>query len=107
MFGAINALFAGLAFAGVIIAILIQQKELSLQVEELSLTRKEYERQSFEKTFFHLLEFQRELVENMTFQVRDQSGEQTGNVIRGRDCFEAMYIELKNQWELRDCFKTI
>ncbi|MDM8566190.1 hypothetical protein QUF74_11130 [Candidatus Halobeggiatoa sp. HSG11] len=44
MFGAINALFSGLAFAGVIYAILLQRKELALQREELTLTRKELAR---------------------------------------------------------------
>ena len=34
-FGAINALFSGLALIGVIVAILLQKKELSLQMEEL------------------------------------------------------------------------
>ncbi len=41
MFGAVNALFSGLAFAGVIYAILLQRHELMLQREELSLTREE------------------------------------------------------------------
>ena len=41
MFGAVNALFSGLAFTGVIIAILIQRDELSLQRKELELNRKE------------------------------------------------------------------
>ncbi|WP_194091613.1 hypothetical protein [Vibrio hibernica] len=41
MFGAVNALFSGFAFLGVIYAILLQRKELSLQREELSLTRNE------------------------------------------------------------------
>ena len=44
MFGAINALFSGLAFGGVIYAILLQRKELALQREELALTRKELSR---------------------------------------------------------------
>ena len=44
MFGAINALFSGLAFAGIIYAILLQRKELSLQRHELSLTRRELAR---------------------------------------------------------------
>ena len=35
-FGAINALFAGLAFAGVIFAIILQKKELELQRQELA-----------------------------------------------------------------------
>ena len=34
-FGVVNALFSGLAFAGVICAILLQQKELALQRKEL------------------------------------------------------------------------
>jgi len=41
MFGAINALFSGLAFAGVIYAIYLQTKELSLQREELTQTHEE------------------------------------------------------------------
>ena len=41
MFGAVNTLFSGLAFAGVIYAILLQRQELRLQREELELTRNE------------------------------------------------------------------
>lgn len=43
-FGALNTLFSGLAFAGVIYAILLQKDELSLQREELRLTREELKR---------------------------------------------------------------
>lgn len=41
LFGAVNALFSGLAFACVIYAIFLQRSELELQREELKLTRKE------------------------------------------------------------------
>lgn len=41
MFGAVNTLFSGLAFAGVIYAIFLQGKELELQREELKMTRDE------------------------------------------------------------------
>lgn len=41
MFGAVNALFSGLAFSGVIYTILLQRKELVLQRKELELTRQE------------------------------------------------------------------
>jgi len=41
MFGAVNTLFSGLAFAGVIYAIILQREELRLQREELTLTREE------------------------------------------------------------------
>lgn len=40
-FGAINALFSGFAFAGIIATIWLQRKELVLQREELKLTRDE------------------------------------------------------------------
>lgn len=44
LYGSINALFSGLAFAGVIIAILLQRQELQLQREELAATRIELAR---------------------------------------------------------------
>lgn len=44
MFGSVNALFSGLAFAGIILTIFLQSKELSLQREELSYTREELRR---------------------------------------------------------------
>jgi hypothetical protein len=44
MFGLANSLFSGLAFAGVIFAILLQRRELELQREELKMTRGELKR---------------------------------------------------------------
>jgi hypothetical protein len=44
LFGSINALFSGLAFVGVIIAILLQRQELALQRQELRETRQEMKR---------------------------------------------------------------
>ena len=44
MFGAVNALFSGLALAGVVCAILLQREELRLQRQELELTRSELRR---------------------------------------------------------------
>ncbi len=43
-FGAINALFSGLAFAGIIYTIQLQRKELGLQRKELRHTREELSR---------------------------------------------------------------
>lgn len=71
MFGAVGALFSGLAFAGVIVTMLQQKEELELQRKELAQTnlalelqRKEMEAQNktimlqrFENTFFNLLNF--------------------------------------------------
>ena len=43
-YGALNALFSGLAFAGVISTLLLQRQELAYQREELELTREELRR---------------------------------------------------------------
>ena len=75
-FGAVNALFSGLAFAGLIFTIILQKKELSLQREELTETRAELRGQKeqmeeqnktlqiqrFESTFFHMLELHQQNV---------------------------------------------
>lgn len=44
MFGGINAIFSGLAFLGVVYAIVLQREELQLQRKELELTREELKR---------------------------------------------------------------
>ena len=44
MFGAVNTLFSGLAFLGVIITVWMQSEELRLQRKELESTRAELER---------------------------------------------------------------
>jgi hypothetical protein len=41
LFGSVNALFSGLAFAGLIFAGYLQHKQLTLQMTELSLQREE------------------------------------------------------------------
>ena len=48
IFGGVNALFTGLAFAGLIYTILLQRRELELQRDELRLTREELHRSARE-----------------------------------------------------------
>ena len=81
MFGAVNALFSGLAFAGLIITLLYQKEELQLQREELAQTREELKgqkeefkeqnetlkRQRFENTFFNMLSLHQEIVKSFEF----------------------------------------
>lgn len=88
MFGAINALFSGLAFAGLIVTLLYQKEELTLQREELKATRDEFKeqnktlkRQRFENTFFNMLSLQQEIVTNLSY-----------SQYQGRQTFEMAYI---------------
>lgn len=110
MFGISNSLFSGLAFAGVIIAILLQMKELSLQRKELVQTRKEIagqreqlegqrsqmEIQNLENRFFQLLA----LLNDSVQQLRTGTG-QAGS--RGFESYVAKvkiyYSEIKKAKE--------
>ena len=56
MFGAINALFSGLALFGIIVSILIQQKELNLQRQELAETRQEFKINRISNILFSQIE---------------------------------------------------
>lgn len=55
MFGAANALFTGLSFVGLLVTILLQRRDMNEQRHEMTL-------QSFESTFFNLLNIHRETV---------------------------------------------
>lgn len=101
-FGVVNALFSGLAFAGVIYAILLQREDLQLQRRELELTRGELEgqkkqlelqnktmsKQAFENTFFQMFSLH---VEDINSQ-RHPYGQR---VREGREVFEALWHELR------------
>ena len=108
MFGAINALFAGFAFAGIILAIILQKNELSLQREELKLQRTELaqtreeikgqkeqlkaqdntlKKQNFENSFFQLLRFHVDIVDSLK-----TSG--AYREIAGRGCFAQFNSDL-------------
>lgn len=117
-FGAVNALFSGLAFAGLIVTLLYQKEELKLQREELAQTREELKgqreefeeqnktmkRQRFENTFFNMLSLQQEIVTNLSYEyyvnpnicppnipAEQFYGTSPKGQLHGRDVFEGMY----------------
>ena len=118
MFGAVNALFSGLAFAGLIVTLLYQKEELKLQREELKETRNELnaqklefqeqnktmKRQRFENTFFNMLSLQQEIVANLSYEYyvnpnvcppntppEQFYGKSLKGILHGREVFEGMY----------------
>lgn len=109
MFGAINALFSGLAFAGVLYAILLQRADLKLQRYEHELSRADsaaqreqlvaqnetLRLQSFENTFFQLLRLHNDIVNSIDL-VRVGSAVVTA---RGRDCFRVFYSQFRKRWQ--------
>ena len=88
MFGAVNALFSGLAFAGILIALYMQKHELELQRKELSATREELkgqkeqleiqnktsEKQRFENTFFQLLDVHHKIIIDLEHSGKNSGG---------------------------------
>lgn len=75
VYGALNTLFSGLAFAGLIISIRLQSKELSDTRAELKEQSEQFKKQTeglakqvFEVTFFQLLKLYTESVDNLSFR---------------------------------------
>ena len=105
-FGAVNALFSGLAFAGLIFTIILQKNELALQRKELSLTHEELKGQKeqleeqnktlkiqrFENTFFNMLSQFQEVVSGITYTL--DFGEKT-KVYKGRELFYEGFEKLE------------
>lgn len=108
-FGAVNALFSGLAFAGLIYTIILQRhdlklqrRDLRLQREELALTRKEMEEQTaefekqnetlkiqrFENTFFNMMSQFQEVVNSLSVTARVK-----GEIVDldGREIFQTLF----------------
>lgn len=100
MFGAVNALFSGLAFAGLIITLILQRRELSLQRDELEQTRKEFseqnktmKRQRFENTFFNLMSLLQHITDNLECTIQ---GQDSYSEVKGREVFKMLYRENVN-----------
>lgn len=97
-FGAVNALVSALAFAGMIVAFVLQRYELRLQRKELRDNRAEMRRQTIqfktqnanlviqrlENTFFHMLELHKQNLQEINIQG-----------IKGRDAFIMLLDQLK------------
>lgn len=66
-FNILTSLFTGLAFAGVIISVILQTKELEATREELSGQRQAIEKQNFENTFFNMLKLHNNIVNDIEF----------------------------------------
>ncbi|MEM9548619.1 MAG: hypothetical protein AAGA77_21715 [Bacteroidota bacterium] len=96
-FGAINSLFSGLAFAGIIVTIVLQSRELGLQRKELSQTREVFYQQKFESTFF-------QLVNNIKSNLEGVESESHSTEEMSRHSIYALYKY--NQWFLEDVQKS-
>jgi mannitol-specific phosphotransferase system IIBC component len=102
MFGAANALFSGLAFVGLVFAILQQREELKIakedaretkkildkQQDHIDLQNKQTQKQMFENTFFQMLRMYNEISESVDLYTG------SGTSAKGKDFFKNRYRNL-------------
>jgi len=93
MFGAVNALFSGLAFAGLIITITQQNRALQLQQDEIIENGNIIKRQIFDNTFFSMLSMHNDLVNSI--DLRDSRTKIL--TVEGKDCFEVFFTRLEKE----------
>lgn len=94
-FGILTSLFSGLAFAGLIITILLQREDIDLQRTELEDTRRELKFQNFETTFFQMLRLHNSIVDSIDLRNREDQKV----ISSGRDCFTTFYKKLDNLYK--------
>jgi hypothetical protein len=94
-FGAVNALFSSLAFAALLVAVLLQMRGLSEQREQLRGTEKAMKQQSFETSFFNMLKLLSELTAQMMIRTQGVDTDYWG-----RECFEQWYGKFKYEFNL-------
>ncbi|HBO3173954.1 TPA: putative phage abortive infection protein [Pseudomonas aeruginosa] len=92
-FGALNALFSGLAFSGVLITIILQRKDIREGQQEFA-------RQKIEDQFYSLLRFQQDVVSKFDLQktITNERGGGRQLVTVGRDCFKAWVKMLREMY---------
>lgn len=116
MFGAVNALFSGLAFAGLIITLILQKQELGLQRDELEQTREELKNQrkefevqnktlkcqQFEAALYNMLQLQQQIVNDLAYDTKTEgynkvwARDEWSLVVRGRDFFRFSFEQMKH-----------
>lgn len=101
-FGAINAVFTGLAFAAVIYGISLQRRELKLQQRELIETREVFQQQSFETLFFNVQRVLAETVAAIEWKVlvEDMRGQRL-EPVHGRPALKAIAESVYQQYQAR------
>ncbi len=94
-FGALNTLFSGFAFAGIIVSIYLQsnelketRKEIKAQGDQFELQTRALNKQNFENTFFQLLSLYNEILNSISVYKGHRENREK---IFGRDAIQDLY----------------
>ncbi|MFE8711582.1 putative phage abortive infection protein [Aeromonas allosaccharophila] len=105
VFGSLNTLFSGLAFAGIIVSIRLQSKELEETRNEMKRQSEQFTKQSvvlnkqnFESTFFQMLSFNNQIRAGVEFKINN------GDMLkvdfekyRGSEAFKKIAVLLEDE----------
>lgn len=97
-FGALNALFSGMAFAGVVVTLYLQRKDIDDGQHEIARQQSEAARQKEESQFYNMLSLQQSVVQGFDLHKTATDGATSdlgSDMIRGRDCFKTWAAQLK------------
>lgn len=92
-FGLINALFTGLAFAGVIITLIFQNKQIKQQQNDINNSQEIQKKQNFETTFFNLIKLHNDIVSDINIKSKGAFK------YTGRDCFKFFHNKYFEAYE--------
>lgn len=92
-FGAVNALFSGLAFAGLIITLVMQYYELRLQRKGIVDQAREMKNQRFENSLFNMLSMQQNIIGGLSYEYNYHNSGSTKS-LKGLEVFHFFYIDI-------------
>ena len=114
LFGAVNALFSGLALAGVVYAILLQQEELSLQREEMERVARAGELSARLTAISQLIAHNRERYREVSEQMREFERNQTpskfekaAHPMNAKECDELNWQWSEWHTDLKSVYKEL
>lgn len=108
--GGVNAIISAFAFAGVIVTLFLQNRDLNLQRKEMARQREEFEKenetlkyQRFENTFYNMLNLQQQIVDGLRYDYYDD--EKIPASIRGGHSIDRKLV--KREVVGRDVFRYL
>lgn len=85
-FGTLNSLFSGLGFAGIVVTLIVQQKQIIEQEKENSEQQRRYQIDNYEKTIYQILELYKAVLDEVMLATEEK-------IMNGRDVLQ---ISVKN-----------
>lgn len=124
--GSVNAIISAFAFAGVIVTLFLQNRDLNLQRKEMARQREEFEKenetlkqQRFENLFYNMLNLQQEIVAGLRYEYTEeeyvlvpsgvdalpvQDKRKVNRIVTGRDVFRYTFERAEIYLAERDQF---